>query len=78
MDVKKGNLQKVMELGKAELAQQVAMLQLQLSEKVDVIKKLNITITELQSEHSKSKAEYESTVMRHQTFIDKVFIIVPA
>ncbi|VVC30067.1 Hypothetical protein CINCED_3A008063 [Cinara cedri] len=71
-EVKKGNLQKVMELGKAELAQQVAMLQLKLSEKEDVTEKLKITITELQAEHAKSKAEYESTVMRHQKFIDKL------
>jgi len=71
-DVKKGNLQRVMELGKAELAQKVATLQLQLAEKDDVTEKLKTTIAELQTEHAKSKAEYESTVTRHQKFIDKV------
>lgn len=73
-DVKKGKLQQVIELGKAELAQEVAMLQLQLAEKVDVTTKLKMTIAELQAEHAKNKAEYESTVMRHQQFIDKVNI----
>lgn len=72
MDAKKGHLQQVLELSKAELAQKVATLQLQLSEKEDITEKLKITITELQAEHAKSKTEYESTVMRHQTFIDKV------
>lgn len=72
-DVKKGNLQQVMELGKTELAQKVASLQMQLAEKEDVTKKLKITVTELQAEHAKSKAEYESTVTRHQKFIDKVY-----
>lgn len=71
-DVKKGKLQQVIELGKAELAQEVAMLQLQIAEKEDVTSKLKMTITELQAEHAKNKAEYESTVMRHQKFIDKV------
>lgn len=69
---KKGNLQQVIELGKAELAQKVATLQLQLAEKEDVTEKLKTTIAELQTEHAKSKAEYESTVTRHQKFIDKV------
>lgn len=50
------------------------MLQLQLAEKVDVTTKLKMTIAELQAEHAKNKAEYESTVMRHQQFIDKVNI----
>lgn len=72
MDVKKGKLQQVIELSKAELAQNVAMLQLQLAEKEDVIEKLKMTIGELQAEHAKNKAEYESTVVRHQQFIDKV------
>lgn len=75
MDVKKGHLQQVLELSKVELAQKVATLQLQLSEKEDITEKLKITIAELQAEHAKSKTEYESTVMRHQTFIDKVNII---
>lgn len=72
MEIKKGKLQQVMELGKAELAQKVATLQLKLAEKEDISEKLKITITELQAEHAKSKAEYESTVTRHQKFIDKV------
>lgn len=71
-DEKKGNLQQVIELGKAELAQKVATLQLQLAEKEDMTEKLKMTVTELQAEHAKSKAEYESTVTRHQKFIDKV------
>lgn len=72
IDVKKGNLQQVMDLDKAELAQKVAMLQIQLSEKEDITEKLKINISELQAEHAKTKSEYESTVMRHQQFIDKV------
>lgn len=72
MDVKKGNLQQVMDLDKAELAQKVAMLQIQLSEKEDITEKLKTTISELQAEHAKTKSEYESTVTRHQKFIDKV------
>lgn len=73
-DVKKGNLQQVIELNKAELAQKVATLQLQLTEKEDVIESLKITVAKLQAEHAKSKSEYESTVLRHQQFIDKVNI----
>ncbi|XP_050544451.1 centrosomal protein of 131 kDa isoform X2 [Daktulosphaira vitifoliae] len=73
-EVKKGSLQHLMELGKPELAQKVACLQLFLSEKDDLVEKLKITISELQAEHAKSKAEYESTVMRHQKFIDKVLL----
>ncbi|XP_026805117.1 centrosomal protein of 131 kDa isoform X2 [Rhopalosiphum maidis] len=72
IDVKKGNLQQVMDLDKAELAQKVAMLQIQLSEKEDITEKLKINIAELQAEHAKTKSEYESTVMRHQKFIDKL------
>jgi peptidoglycan hydrolase CwlO-like protein len=72
IDVKKGNLQQVIELGKTELAQKVASLQMQLAEKEDVTEKLKTTVSELQAEHAKSKAEYESTVTRHQKFIDKV------
>jgi len=72
VDVKKGNLQQVMDLDKAELAQKVAMLQIQLSEKEDITEKLKTTISELQAEHAKTKSEYESTVTRHQKFIDKV------
>lgn len=72
IDAKKGNLQQVMDLDKAELAQKVAMLQIQLSEKEDITEKLKINISELQAEHAKTKSEYESTVMRHQKFIDKV------
>lgn len=71
-DTKKGNLRRNIELGKAELAQKVATLQLQLAEKEDVTEKLKITIAELQAEHARSKAEYKSTVTRHQEFIDKV------
>lgn len=70
--VQKGTLQKVIELGKVELAQKVATLQLQLAESEDVTEKLKTTVTELQAEHAKSKSEYESTVTRHQKFIDKV------
>ncbi|XP_050420916.1 centrosomal protein of 131 kDa [Adelges cooleyi] len=69
---KKGTLQQFMELGKAELAQKVASLHLKLTEKEDVIEKLKITMTELQAEHARSKADYESTVTRHQKFIDKL------
>ncbi|XP_025422151.1 centrosomal protein of 131 kDa-like isoform X2 [Sipha flava] len=72
IDVKKGNLQQVIELGKTELAQKVASLQMQLAEKEDVTEKLKTTVSELQAEHAKSKAEYESTVTRHQKFIDKL------
>lgn len=50
----------------------MATLQLQLAEKEDMTEKLKMTVTELQAEHAKSKAEYESTVTRHQKFIDKV------
>lgn len=72
MNEKKRSFHQVMDLGKAELAQKVAMLQIQLSEKEDVSEKLKITISELQAEHAKTKSEYESTVTRHQKFIDKV------
>ncbi|XP_029347159.1 centrosomal protein of 131 kDa-like isoform X2 [Acyrthosiphon pisum] len=72
VDVKKGNFQQVMDLDKAELAQKVAMLQIQLSEKEDITEKLKTTISELQAEHAKTKSEYESTVTRHQQFIDKL------
>ncbi|XP_025200399.1 centrosomal protein of 131 kDa-like isoform X2 [Melanaphis sacchari] len=72
VDVKKGNLQQVMDLDKAELAQKVAMLKIQLSEKEDITEKLKTNISELQAEHAKTKSEYESTVMRHQKFIDKL------
>lgn len=71
-DVKKGSLQQVIDLGKVELAQKVATLQLQMAQKDDMNEKLKMTVTELQAEHAKSKAEYESTVTRHQKFIDKV------
>ena len=54
------------------MAQKVAMLQIQLSEKEDITEKLKTTISELQAEHAKTKSEYESTVTRHQKFIDKV------
>jgi len=73
-DTKKGNLRQNIELSRAELAQKVANLQLQLAEKEDVTEKLKITVSELKAEHAKSKAEYESTVTRHQKFIDKVYI----